>query len=118
MPGADPDSLLIATHAIQVKQLNDIVEVETGYNHCRALAAGHDFSIAILDDGSVYPWEDNNFQQLGRHTELLYFMDSLPAKVDSLPSIIFCTSGARSYVVTSSHEVIQFGYENKKLVLF
>ena len=204
--GINPDSIIQSEIAIKIESLENIIDVEAGYNHCFALssdgtlyawggnyfgqlgigqkfpsthipqevkisngvksvAAGHDFSLALMDDGSIYSWGrnykgslgigsynekfsptkiepltnvdkietwlwscialddqgnvwtwgDNTFQQLGRQTEPSFDMDPFPAKVDSLATVIGIASGIRTYVITQSNQVIQFGYENSLL---
>lgn len=131
----------------------------------KSIAAGHDFSIAVMNDGSVYSWgrnyrgslgigsydeefsptkieslanidkvetwlgscialdamgniwtwRDNNFQQLGRQTSPSFEMDPIPGKVEDISNIIGIASGSRTYVITESYQVIQFGYENSHL---
>lgn len=123
--GIKPDSMIQSTVAIKIKTLENIIDIEAGYNHCFALssdgtlyswganyfgqlgtgekfpythipqevntsknvksiAAGHDFSIALMNDGSVYSWGRNYKGSLGIGS---YEEKISPTKIELLGNI-------------------------------
>lgn len=72
-----------------------------------AVAAGDNHTLALLADGSVVAWGDNDFGQLGRESS-----SRSPKKVVGLPNeriIQIAAGGSSSYALTAKGEVYAWG---------
>lgn len=70
-----------------------------GLTHVIAVAGGHDHSLALKSDGTVWAWGDNGYGELGNDTTT---GGSTPVKVQDLTDVIAIAAGWRDSVALRS----------------
>jgi alpha-tubulin suppressor-like RCC1 family protein len=93
-------------------QRNSPVMVTGGLTNVTQVSAGTAFSHALLNNGSVYSWGENNFGQLGISSTI--FQTSSPVMISrGLPNVIQIVSGcAHSLALLANGSIFSWGANN------
>ncbi len=89
------------------------VRVQMGDGRAIAIAGGHDFSLALKANGSVWAWGDNSKGQLGTDIPYLGDIAPLPVGVSGISDVVSISAGVyHSLASKSDGSVWGWGYNN------